>query len=148
MKLVIPNKDIVDVDESSMKGSKEKIHLIRLCFNNPTESKIHQTLKLYPDTNRYVVFDNIKLYNSVLKNTSKKYYIENSEKDIDLISFLRKNNKVLFNFLNFNSYIVDMIFEYMFDDLLRNVEVIALNKVMLEKKNDILVNWRGHVILY
>ena len=56
-----------------------KMHLIKLAFKDPTEKIIKDVLNLYPNTNRFFISDNIKFYNAFLKNTQKKYYIENNK---------------------------------------------------------------------
>ena len=82
-----------------------------------------------------------------LKTTGKKYYIEN-EKGANLISYLRKNNKILVNFNNLRKIEADLLLdESVLMDLLRNVEVIQISKSVYEKNIDIFSMWDGNIIL-
>jgi hypothetical protein len=69
-----------------------------------------------------------------------------NRKDVDILTFLRKNNKILFNFLNLTTY-QQGVFLYFFDDLLRNTEVIAITKEMFDEKMELLDKWNGNVII-
>lgn len=124
----------------------QRVHLIQLDFEYPTESKIKQVLSLYPKTKRYVINDNIRIYNFVLRSTSKKYYIENLP-NVPLISFFRKNNKILLNFNNLTNSEKIFLLSDNFEDLLKNVEVIKINKEIYDRKYDILNLWRGNCII-
>lgn len=127
--------------------SIQRIHLIELNFEYPTERKINQVLKLYPRTNRFVIKDNIRIYNSVFRSTSKKYYVSNV-KNVDIISFFRKNNKILINFNYFNKFETEFFTkDSIFNDLLKNVEVININEKIFDEKILILNLWRGNVII-
>jgi hypothetical protein len=67
---------------------------------------------------------------------------------VDIISFFRKNNKILLNFNNLSKeeeefFLMDGIFE----DVLKNTEVIAINKDMHDIKMEVLDKWKGNVII-
>jgi hypothetical protein len=87
--------DYVRIDEDSINSflGVERVHIIELLFFKPTERKIKKVLQLYPKTNRYVISDNIRTYNYILKSTSKKYYVMNIQ-GAQLITFFKKNNKI------------------------------------------------------
>jgi hypothetical protein len=94
-----------------------------------------------------VIEDNIREYNSILKRTSKKYYVMNKV-GVDIISFFRKNNKILLNFNNLSKEERDFfLMDGIFDDVLRNTEVIAINKAMHDMKMEVLDKWKGNVII-
>lgn len=152
MYVVKLGSDIIKIDETNLYDTEminiPRVHLIKMEFSEPDEKKVLSVISLYPKTNRFIVKDNIKIYNSILRKTSKKYYVEN-RKGIGLISFLRKNNKVLLNFFNLSFYDRKFLLsDSCFNDLLMNVEVIAINKEIFEEKLDILKKWSGNVIIY
>jgi hypothetical protein len=67
---------------------------------------------------------------------------------VDIITFFRKNNKILINFNNLSKeeeefFLMDGIFE----DVLKNSEVIAVNKDTHDIKMEVLDKWKGNVIL-
>ena len=143
--------DYIELNENNLynKDLQEipRVHLIKLNFNDPTERKVKKVLSLFPRTNRFVIERDIKIYNFILRRTSKKYYVSNVF-DTNMISFFRNNNKILVNFNYFDSinlmyYLQDNIFE----DLLRNVEVIDINEDIYNEKMSILEYWRGNVII-
>lgn len=127
---------------------EEKIHLIKLKFKEPNQEKILTTFKLFPKTNRFIVSDNIRVYNSIFKATMKKYYVENQYLDNNIISFFKKNNKICFNFTKIiNSDIKKFILDELLEDILKNVEVIKVNDIIFKKYHSILKNWYGNVII-
>jgi hypothetical protein len=66
----------------------------------------------------------------------------------EIISFFRKNNKVLLNFLNLSKEERDFfLMDGIFEDVLKNTEVIAMTKKMHDEKIEILDSWIGNVIL-
>ena len=151
MKVTIPGVDVITVREGTIDAYKteyknKKVHLIRLDFENPTEDKIDDVLANFPETNRFIVDENIKFYNSYLKNTSKKYYVKN-RKGTNLISFFRKNNKILMDFVILSDEEFDFAIASL-QDLLRNVEVILLKKETFRSYEDVLKFWKGNVIIY
>lgn len=124
----------------------QRIHLIKLKFKEPTEEKIHRIIEEFSQTNRYVIEDNIRIYNSILKNTTKKYYVENNVGD-SLISFFRRNNKILLNTRRLSEDESTFVFNNIVD-ILKNIEVILMDYNNYEKHCDILNEWTGNVIIY
>ncbi len=147
MKLTEVGKDVITVDESNYKDwSNHKIHIIKLKFNDPTKEKVFEVLKNYRKTNRFIVFDNIRFYNYTLKNISKKYYIENDEDSI--ISFFKRNNKVVLNTYRLADYEQDFLEEDgLLIDVLSNLEVMITNRLYYQDKFDIFQVWPGNLIL-
>jgi hypothetical protein len=152
MRITNIGTDYVRIDEDNI-GDDDllnipRIHLIKLDFFKPTESKIEGVLSLFPKTNRFVISDNIKTYNYILRNTSKKYYIEN-EIGAKLITFFKKNNKVLCNFNNLTDFErTFLLSDDCFDDVLRNTEVIIIDQEVFEEKKSVLERWSGNVIIH
>lgn len=151
MRITKLNSDYISLDEDNFSSEKfqniVRVHLIKLDFQTPTRILIDRVLHLFPKTNRFVIEDNIREYNSILKRTSKKYYVMNKV-GVDIISFFRKNNKILLNFNNLSEeeqsfFLMDGIF----DDVLRNTEVIAISKDMHDMKMEVLDKWKGNVII-
>jgi hypothetical protein len=151
MRITKLGTDIVSVNENNY-GDYEfqkikRIHLLKLDFVKPEKDIINMIMYLFPKTNRFVIENNIREYNSVLRGTEKKYYVMN-KKNANMVSFLRKNNKILFNFVNLNHeeknfFLLDNIFE----DLLKNVEVIAMSKKIHDLKMETLNKWNGNIIV-
>lgn len=151
MKLTTLGTDFITIDERNINSLSEnaerKIHLIKFNFIEPTREKILGVVNKFGKTNRFVISNNIKFYNDVLKTTGKKYYIEN-EKDANLISYLRKNNKILVNFNNLRKNERDLFLdEKILRDLLRNVEVIQINKDKYDENIHIFYEWDGNVVV-
>lgn len=151
MKLTRIGSDYIRIDEDNLNDdvllSIPRVHLILLAFREPTEAKVKQVIKNFPRTNRFVVEDNIRIYNLILRNTSKKYYVSNS-KGYNIISFFRKNNKVLVNFHKLDEFErAFLLSENVFKDVLRNTEVIHIDKGIFDEKMEILEDWRGNVIV-
>lgn len=151
MKITVLNEDFVTITEQNLndltENPEKKIHLIKLNFTEPTKEKILSVINTFTKTNRYVICNNIKIYNDILKTTGKKYYIEN-EKNTNLISYLRKNNKILINFNNLRQNELDLLLdENILLDMLRNVEVIMIQSSIYEKYNTIFNSWDGNIIL-
>lgn len=152
MKLSRLNNEYIEIDENWLNHNysklEKKYHLVKINLKNPTKEKLDKIIKLLFKTNRFIVSNNITFYNLYFKKTRKKYYVENVFCDDKIISFLRKNNKILFNFSSFNINELEKVFEkYLLKDILNNVEVIKINSEMLEKYSDILNKWNGNVIL-
>ena len=151
MRITRVGTDYISLNESNFADAKfqniQRVHLIKLDFNEPTRVLIDRVLSLFPKTNRFVIEDNIRDYNAILKRTSKKYYVMNKP-GADIISFFRKNNKIL---LNFNSLSLEeqefFLLDGIFEDVLKNTEVIAINKDMHDEKMEVLDKWKGNVII-
>lgn len=148
MKMSIYEKDWLIIDESNITSSVEdqKIHLIKLDFEFPTREKIDEVIDRFPSTNRYIISDNIRFYNNELKSR-KKYYVENLP-CVGLISFFKKNNKVMLNIDNLNTTEFEFV-KYFFDDILKNVEVICTKRaVILEEAWAIGIQyWNGNILV-
>jgi hypothetical protein len=82
-----------------------------------------------------------------LKVTAKKFYVENRVGD-GIISFFRKNNKVLLNFSKLaddeKSFVMN---PRILSDILRNVEVVQMGKDDFPVVKNLLENWNGNVII-
>lgn len=151
MKITKIGSDFISIDEENIDDSRllniPRVHLIKLNFLNPTKQKVERVLDLYHETNRFIIEDNIKIYNYILRSTNKKYYIENTP-GARLISFFRKNNKVLVNFNNLNLFERQFLLsEVCFEDVLKNTEVIMLDRPSFDEKKTVLQNWSGNVII-
>ena len=151
MRITKVGTDYISLNEDNFADTRfqkiQRVHLIKLDFQEPTRIIIDRVLNLFPKTNRFVIEDNIRDYNSILKRTSKKYYVMNKI-GADIISFFRKNNKILLNFNNL-SYEEQTFFlmDGVFEDVLKNTEVIAVNKDIHDMKMEVLDKWKGNVIL-
>jgi hypothetical protein len=151
MRITAIGSDYIGVNEENYDSNKfqkiPRVHLIKLDFAMPTYELINQVLHLFPMTNRFVIEDNIREYNSILRRTEKKYYVMNKKK-ADIISFFRKNNKILLNLMNLSKEERDFfLMEGVFEDLLRNTEVIAVSKKIYDEKMEVLDKWKGNVII-
>lgn len=151
MKVTNIGSDYIVVNEKNYKSELfkkiKRVHLIKLDFDNPTSDLLNETMYLFLKTNRYVIEKNIREYNNILRKTEKKYYVMN-KKGVDIISFFRKNNKILFNFINLSKEEEKFFLtKYIFEDLLKNTEVIALNKRIYDDKIEILNKWKGNCII-
>ena len=151
MRITRIGSDYIEINEETIKDEKllkiPRVHLIKLSFDKPTDSKVKGVLELFPKTNRFVIENNIKIYNNILKFTSKKYYVENTIGQPP-ITFFKKNNKVLVNFNNLSE--TEQIFFYkrvLFEDVLRNTEVIIINQDAYEDNKPSLEKWSGNVII-
>jgi hypothetical protein len=151
MRITKIGSDYITVNEENLYDEKltglSRVHLIKLDFDSPDENKVKNVISLYPLTNRFVIEKDVRTYNYILRRTSKKYYIMNTPED-SLISFFRRNNKVLINFLKLNDderslVLVDSIFR----DVLKNTEVIMIDKATFDEKENILMEWNGNVII-
>ena len=153
MIITVPGKDLITIAEEDIQEDwnvvpvENKIHLIKLQFSNPTEDKIDFVMQNHPYTNRFIINDNIKFYNWAFRQYEKKYYVENTY-NARLISFFKKNNKVLLNFNRLDSETRNFALkDRVFKDILKNLEIIQLDEHEFSKKKPILVNWNGNVIV-
>jgi len=149
MKLTQKGTDYIEINEESLDDDIilkiPKIHLIKLNFREPTKEKIEDAIQLFYNTNRFVIANNTKIYNDTFKNTIKKYYVEN-QPDQKLVSFFRKNNKVLLNFSNVNEIEFKFLI-YSLLDVLKNVEVVQMPKKVYLQNIQYFENWNGNVII-
>jgi hypothetical protein len=151
MRQSIIGKDYISIDESNINDktllSIPKIHIIKLQFKNVTDINIKLVIKNFPNTNRFVISDNIREYNTILKTIGKKFYVENTI-NTPFISFFRKNNKVLLNLNNLRKYEKDFILnEEIFTDILKNIEIVQLNKGDFDILLPLFDVWNGNVIV-
>ena len=146
-------EDYIEVDELWLRNNEniiqKKVHLVKMNFRMPTEEKLDQLLYILPRTNRFIIDNNIKLYNDYFKKTKKKFYVENTFKDQErFISFLRKNNKILIDFTKIESFnLKHVLFELAWEDLLNNIEILKISKCDFELYKNHLTNWDGNVIV-
>lgn len=151
MRITNIGSDYIRVNENNYSSnifqSIPRVHLIKLDFTNPSYDLVNQVLHLFPKTNRFVIEDNIREYNSILRRTEKKYYVMNKN-GADIISFFRKNNKILLNLMNMSKEERDFfLMEGIFEDVLRNTEVIGVSKKVYDEKMEVLDKWKGNVLL-
>lgn len=151
MRITNIGTDYIRVDEENYSSntfqSIPRVHLIKLDFAIPTFELIKQVLHLFPRTNRFVIEDNIREYNSILRRTEKKYYVMN-KKNSNIISFFRKNNKILLNLMNLSKEERNFfLMEGIFDDTLKNTEVIAVSKRIYDEKMEVLDKWKGNCLI-
>ena len=126
--------------------SLPRVHIIKMKFFNPTEGKIKKVLDAYPKTRRFVIEDNIRIYNQTLKRTNRKFYVENVE-GVGFISFFRKNNKVLLNVTKLSTFEKQFALNVCLRDILRNIEVIQLEQEDFDEYKEIFEEWSGNVII-
>jgi len=151
MRITAIGSDLINVNEENYDSDAfqdiPRVHLIKLDFAMPTYELVREVLYLFPKTNRFIVEDNIRDYNSILRRTEKKYYVMNKE-GAEIISFFRKNNKILFNFMNLTKEERDFfLMDGVFEDLLKNTEVISITKKIYDEKIEVLDKWKGNVVI-
>ena len=150
MKITKMGSDFVRLTEVNMADRAfltiPRIHIIELKFLNPTIEKVEFVLKSYSSTNRFVISDNVKFYNSILKNTNKKYYVANTEGDA-LISFFKKNNKVLLDTTKLSPLERAFVFSVCLKDVLDNTEVMIVTEKNYRESLEIFNGWTGNLIV-
>lgn len=151
MRITEIGKDLIVITETDLEHLPEythKVHLVKFKFEDPSETKIHKVLSHFDSTNRFIVGDNIKLYNEVLKRTSKKYYVQNKVDQVGIISFFRKNNKVLLSVPSLSPEERTFVLAVALGDILRNLEVIMIERSDYMTHIDQFKNWKGNVVLF
>lgn len=149
MKFSVKDRDWIIVNEENLslvKENNKKTHLIKLAFERPTDDMIEEVLDRFPSTNRFIIEDNIKFYNDILKSR-KKYYVENKVGH-SLISHFKRNNKVLLNYNRLNESEKDFVIENI-KDVLKNLEVFYIDdfyKHNLEMINE-FKKWNGNILI-
>ncbi len=131
-------------DESLLKIPR--IHLIKLDFKEPTHEKVEYVLKTFNSTNRFVIDGNVKFYNDILRNTNKKYYIANTEND-KIITFFKRNNKVLLDTTKLNILEKAFVFSVALEDVLANTEVVIVGQKYYRDNPGPYNSWSGNLIL-
>lgn len=150
MKITKMGSDYVCISENNMADEKllsiPRIHIIKLDFKEPTIDKVEYVLKTYRYTNRFAIDKNIKFYNDILRNTNKKYYVINTSNDM-LITFFKRNNKILLDTTKLNPLERVFVFSVSLQDVLNNVEVIIINEKYYEDNPEPFNIWSGNLIL-
>jgi len=154
MKLTVPGKDVICIDESNIEKYRQeaaegvKFHVIKLNFNEPTKEKIDDAVRYFPNTNRFIIADNIRFYNGHLKHIGKKYYVQNNSSNSNsLLSFFRKNNKILVDLTCMNKSIASFLLENYLEDILSNTEIIIIDENDMATYASLLKGWSGNVII-
>lgn len=142
--------DYIIIDECNMADPSllkiPKIHLIALKFKQPTVEKVNFILNTFKFTNRFVIEDNIRFYNDILKKTNKKYYVSNVEGD-NLITFMRRNNKCLLNVNRLSPLEKAFVLSVSLEDILSNLEVIIVPEKCYKSNPSLYNLWSGNLIL-
>lgn len=148
MKLTEIGKDVITINEENVdQKTREKIHLIHLDFMYPNILKMNKIFNNFQKTNRFIVSGNIKIYNKILKSTTKKYYVMNNTYD-NIISFFKRNNKVILNTFLLNEWERQFLEnKSILEDVLYNLEIIVVNKQYFEKFKPVFLSWQGNVII-
>ena len=148
MKLTRVGTDIITVDESNYKEwCNKKIHIIKLAFQDPTKDKIYKVFDNYKLTNRFIIDDKIRFYNYILKYVNKKYYVSNTKND-KIVTFFKKNNKVVLNMFHLSELELDfMNYEGFLMDVLDNLEVIIVHKSYYMYMKQVFIKWPGNLII-
>jgi len=150
MKITKVGSDYVRINESNMANelilSIPRIHIIKLDFTEPTREKVEFVLKSFYLTNRFVIDNNIKFYNDVLRGTNKKYYVANTIND-KLISFYKRNNKVLLDTTVLHPLEKSFVFSICLEDVLYNTEVMIVNEKQFEQYKEQFEKWTGNLII-
>jgi hypothetical protein len=150
MKLTQIGSDYVRINEANIADesllSISRIHIIKLDFKEPTMEKVNYVLSTFKSTNRYSMDNNVKFYNSILKNTNKKYYITNNEGDT-LITFFKRNNKVLLDTTKLSILEKAFVFSVALTDVLNNTEVIIVEHKYYREHPEPFNKWSGNLIL-
>lgn len=150
MKITNVGSDYIVISEANLADQSllriPKIHLIKLDFKNPTKEKVEYVLSTFKNTNRLIIDSNIKFYNSLLKNTSKKYYVANNEGDT-LVTFFKRNNKVLLDTTKLSPLEKAFVFSVALEDVLQNTEVIIVPEKNYRDNPGPYNTWSGNLIL-
>ncbi|MCK5016053.1 MAG: hypothetical protein KAS32_03185 [Candidatus Peribacteraceae bacterium] len=151
--ITVPGRDVIVVNEESKEDSvtyNHKVHLVRLSFDNPTDEKMEWVIHTFNRTNRYIVdINDIRYYNYYLKRTNLKYYIINTSSNWrGLVSFFKRNNKVLLDTTILGVVDKQFVFGKSLQDILSNLEVILMHKQDYINHQDILSRWKGDVIIH
>lgn len=150
--MTVPGRDIVVVNEKNIESDDSymhKVHLVRLSFRNPTDDKMEWVMQTFRNTNRYVIdTTHIRYYNYYLKRTNLKYYIINTRNSWrGLVSFFKRNNKVLLDFTQLSLFERQFALKVSLDDILSNTEVVLIEEEDFIDNADTFRRWRGDVIL-
>jgi len=149
--LTIPGVDVIRITEDNLNTytlTTQKIHLIRLDFESPDVPKMETVIRLFKKTNRFIIdTSNIKFYNYYFKQTNLKYYVINTTKYYaGIVSFFKRNNKILLDIPTLNPIEKSFVLNSLYD-ILSNTEVVIIDRVDYDKCIDIFDPWRGNVII-
>ena len=151
IKITKPGEDILvisDQDYDKNLQIEHKVHLIRLQFETPTIDKMNWVIETFYKTHRYVIdSEHIRFYNGYFKRTNKKYYVINDNKTDGLISFFKKNNKVLLDITALSEVDQLYVLNVGFTDVLRNTEVIIISKADYDEHTEELNMYNGNCII-
>ena len=150
--ITIAGKDIIVVNEDSFNNDVSynyKVHLVRLSFDDPTDEKMEWVLHTFRKTNRYVIdIDHIRYYNYYLKRTNLKYYIINTISAWrGLVSFFKRNNKVLLDITKLSLFEKQFVLNVSLDDVISNTEVLLMDKEDYTAHLETFNRWKGDIIL-
>lgn len=150
--ITVPGKDIIVVNEDSIRQDLSynyKVHLVRLKFDEPNDEKMRWVMQTFNKTNRYVVdILHIRYYNYYLKKTNLKYYIINIKDNWKgLISFFKRNNKVLLDLTQLSEFEKQFILNVSLQDVLSNTEVLLMDKDDYTQHLEVFNQWKGDIIL-
>jgi hypothetical protein len=151
--ITVPGRDIVVVNEESLTDGKDydyKVHLVRLAFNNPTDDKMLWVMQTFRKTNRYVIdINHIRYYNYYLKRTNLKYYIINTQTAWrGLVSFFKRNNKVLLDITQLTMFERQFVLNVALEDVISNAEVLLMSKEDYTDHIDVFNQWKGDIIIH
>lgn len=150
MKVTRMGSDYVRINELTMADenitSIPRIHIIKLDFKEPTEEKLDFVLSTFSSTNRFVIDKDIRFYNNILRQTNKKYYISNTEND-RLITFFKRNNKVLLDTTLLNPLERAFVFSISLQDILYNTEVMIVKEKDYKENTEPFNKWSGNLII-
>ena len=152
MKTTELGKDIIIIDESFDLNEhvEHKVHLICLKFKTPSFEIMDGITNTFHKTNRYIIdSSNIRLYNAYFKKTSLKYYVINTDGNYTgIVSFFKRNNKVILDFNQLNDIDKEYLFiDEVLCDILSNTEVVVISKDDYTKRLDIFDRWNGNCII-
>lgn len=150
--ITVPGRDIIVVNEQTLQQGSEfdyKVHLVRLSFDDPTDDKMEWVLQTFRRTNRYVIdTTHIRYYNYYLKRTNLKYYIINTRATWrGLVSFFKRNNKVLLDITQLSEFEKQFVLNVNLNDVIYNTEVLLMSKDDYTNHLDVFNQWKGDIII-
>ncbi len=151
IKITKPGTDIIVITDRDYHNDiqvEDKIHLIRLAFEDPTIEKMNWVIDTFYKTHRFIIDSlHIRLYNGFFKRTNKKYYVINDTTTDGLISFFKKNNKVLLDITALSYDDRMYVLTTSFADVLKNTEVIIISKDDYDEHLDELSMYNGNCVI-
>jgi len=149
----VPGRDVIKVtDEDFINNTpniSSKVHIIKLDFNNPDDTKMEWVMSKFYSTKRFIIDNtNIKYYNYYLRRTNHKYYIINNNVWDGLISFYKRNNKVLLDITLLSESEKSFVLGISLNDILQNTEVITISSDDYQAVKNVIDKWRGNCIIH